>query len=400
MFQNKETYESNPFIVRKRDEFENLYNTVSHCFSVNRAQIIEKIKTPSNKIILTDSTNAINTFNKFVSRINESIKEHNNNIDNKDDALEIIKNQFWNIMRWEYDQTLIAYQTDKTSIEGKIKDLKNEIDAIDNSIAGQKKIIEEHLKKTVNIEEAIININNGLLELGIEDFKIEKHTDILYKIARKELCPNTFQTLSEGEKMIISFLYFRELCKGKKTASSYSNKKIIVIDDPISSLSHVYVFNIGQLIKSEYFNNTKYDQIFVLTHSLYFFYELTDTKPDRREKNQKLFRIIKNREGSKIVNMKYEEIQNDYHAYWLIIKDDNQPPALIANCMRNIIEYFFNFIEKRDLNNVFQKPELQKSKYQAFCRYINRESHSLGQNIFDYKEFNYSDFKEALGLVC
>jgi len=68
--------------------------------------------------------------------------------------------------------------------------------------------------------------------------------------------------------------------------------------------------------------------------------------------------------------------------------------------MRNIIEYFFNFIEKRDLNNVFQKPELQKSKYQAFCRYINRESHSLGQNIFDYKEFNYSDFKEALGLVC
>ncbi len=50
-------------------------------------------------------------------------------------------------------------------------------------------------------------------------------------------------------------------------------------------------------------------------------------------------------------------------------------------------------------NNVFQKPELQKNKYQAFCRYVNRESHSLGQNIFDYKEFNYNDFKEALGLV-
>lgn len=67
--------------------------------------------------------------------------------------------------------------------------------------------------------------------------------------------------------------------------------------------------------------------------------------------------------------------------------------------MRNIIEYFFNFIEKKDLNNVFLKPELQENKYQAFCRYINRESHSLGQNIFDYKEFNYNDFKEALGLI-
>ena len=67
--------------------------------------------------------------------------------------------------------------------------------------------------------------------------------------------------------------------------------------------------------------------------------------------------------------------------------------------MRNIVEYFFNFIEKKDLNNVFQKSELKENKYQAFCRYISRESHSVGQNIFDYKEFNYDDFREALGLV-
>ncbi|OPY83715.1 MAG: hypothetical protein A4E71_02892 [Smithella sp. PtaU1.Bin162] len=350
-------------------------------------------------VSLTDSANMIKTFNKFINNINEAITEHNKKIDNKDHSLAMVKAQFWNIVRWEYDQTLSAYQTDKTSIDSKIKDLQKEIDTIETNIAGQKKIIEEQQKKTVNIEEAILNINNGLIELGIEGFKIEKLSDVLYKITRTEQCNNPFQTLSEGEKMIISFLYFRELCKGKKTVSSYSNKKIVVIDDPISSLSHVYVFNIGQLIKSDFINSNKYDQIFVLTHSLYFFYELTDANPDRRKANQKLFRIIKNREGSKISKMKYEEIQNDYHTYWLIIKDDNQPPALIANCMRNIIEYFFNFIEKKDLNNVFQKPELQKSKYQAFCRYINRESHSLGQNIFDYKEFNYADFREALGLV-
>ena len=67
--------------------------------------------------------------------------------------------------------------------------------------------------------------------------------------------------------------------------------------------------------------------------------------------------------------------------------------------MRNIIEYFFNFVEKRDLNNVFLKPELQETRFQAFNRYISRESHSLGQNIFDYKEFDYTDFKDALALV-
>ena len=93
--------------------------------------------------------------------------------------------------------------------------------------------------------------------------------------------------------------------------------------------------------------------------------------------------------------MKYEEIQNDYQAYWTIIKDENQPAALIANCMRNIIEYFFNFVEKKDLNNFFLQEPMKNNRFQSFYRYINRESHSLGQNIYDFKEFNYTDFKDA-----
>jgi wobble nucleotide-excising tRNase len=201
--------------------------------------------------------------------------------------------------------------------------------------------------------------------------------------------------LSEGEKMIISFLYFIELCRGKKVASETGKKKVIVIDDPISSLSHIYVFNVGRLIHNEFLRSDKYEQVFLLTHSLYFFYEMTDTNKERRKEQQKLFRIRKNATGSEILEMSYEEIQNDYHSYWFMVKDDKQPAALIANCMRNIIEYFFNFVEKKDLNNFFQRKEMQDNRFQAFNRYVNRESHSLGQNIFDIKEFNYQDFKDA-----
>lgn len=97
--------------------------------------------------------------------------------------------------------------------------------------------------------------------------------------------------------------------------------------------------------------------------------------------------------------MKYEEIQNDYQTYWSIVKDESSPPALIANCMRNIIEYFFNFVQKMEFCNVFQKPSFKDDKYQAFYRYMNRESHSLGQNIFDIKEFDYAVFRDGLRLV-
>ncbi|MDL5052180.1 AAA family ATPase, partial [Oscillatoria laete-virens NRMC-F 0139] len=141
--------------------------------------------------------------------------------------------------------------------------------------------------------------------------------------------------------------------------------------------------------------NYKYEQVFVLTHSLYFFYEITETKHDERKETQKLFRLIKNDTGSYFEELTYESIKNDYQAYWHVIKDPKQHPALIANCMRNIIEYFFNFIENKDLNNFFLQPTMKEIRFQSFYRYINRESHSLGQNIFDFKEFDYQDFKDA-----
>uniref|UniRef100_UPI000A4963F9 AAA family ATPase n=1 Tax=Vibrio harveyi TaxID=669 RepID=UPI000A4963F9 len=187
--------------------------------------------------------------------------------------------------------------------------------------------------------------------------------------------------------------------RGKQTADEGQVKKIAVIDDPVSSLSHIFVYNIGQLLKSDFFNSDNVEQVFVLTHSLYFFYELVDSNHRRRKDTQSLFRLVKNSKGTSIEKMKYEEVQNDYQSYWSVINDENQPPALIANCMRNVVEYFFNFVQKADLSNVIQMPELQEPRFQSFIRYINRESHSLGQNIFDFKEFDYNDFKEALKLL-
>ena len=67
----------------------------------------------------------------------------------------------------------------------------------------------------------------------------------------------------------------------------------------------------------------------------------------------------------------------------------------LLNHLLNIVEYFFNFVEKTDLNNCFQKPELSNNRYQSLYRYINRESHSVGQNIYDFKELNYADMKDA-----
>lgn len=403
---NKSVFEANPKYEALKKDFELKYNVFIKLVEDNRKLIDDKIKTPSISSNLKSSTQSLQELNEVIKKINALIIEHNKNIDQKETVKANVKKTFWQVMRWDYDQTINSYNTDRTTSKGKIDAIEKSIKGYENKIGSENKIIAEQQKQTVNIKEAIANINNALIDLGITGFNIKHHSENLYKIARGENQDRIFRSLSEGEKMIISFLYFIELCRGKKEATETGKKKVIIIDDPISSLSHIYVFNVGRLIKNEFFGtketkngvvtwNYKYEQVFILTHSLYFFYEITETKHDDRKEMQKLFRLIKNENGSAFVSMSYEEIQNDYQAYWFIIKDDKQPPALIANCMRNIIEYFFNFVEKKDLNNFFLQAPLNSNKFQAFNRYINRESHSLGQNIFDFKEFNYAEFKEA-----
>lgn len=365
----------------------------------NTLLIENKLKNPSTPITLHSSDDATSSINDAVKKLNTLIDSHNKKLENKNLSLRELKDRFWNLMRWEYDQTLSSYKSDNSS-------LQNEEDSI---IAGQSAKTQEITttnqnistlrKQTVNIEEAIDNINNALIEIGVVGFSVVKYGEDLYKVARTDADSDAFHSLSEGEKTVISFLYFIELCKGEKTAETSPKKKIVVIDDPISSLSHLYVFNIGQLIKKIFFNSTDYEQIIVFTHSLYFFYELTHTKKEKRDETQNLYRIIKTSNGSSIVSMRYEEIQNDYQTYWSMIKDASTPPTLIANCMRNIIEYFFNFVQKKDFNDTFQMPALSTDKFKAFYRYMNRESHSLGQNIFDIKEFDYETFKDGLRLI-
>lgn len=394
-----DTYKSNPFSIEELPALTEQHGKLADKLEKNARLITAKKNSPSMSVSLESTRTEVANFNELLEEINAKISKHNEKFNNICAELNKLKAEFWGLMRWDYDQTISALDAQVATSNQKLAESKEREKVASGIIASKKNEISMLQKSTVNIEEAIDNINIGLVQIGISDFSIAKHNDTLYKIVRLGNSTADFSSLSEGEKMIISFLYFCELCKGKRSASEVPGKKVAVIDDPISSLSHIFVFNIGRLIKSEFFDSANFEQVFVLTHSLYFFYELADSNHKRRNEQQKLFRLFKNDAGSQILKMSYEEVQNDYHSYWSVVTDSAQPPALIANCMRNIVEYFFNFVQKQDLSNVIQMPELQGNRHQAFCRYINRESHSLGQNIFDYKEFDYESFREGLKLV-
>ena len=389
------------FLEKNKAEIESLSANLTSVLEHNLNTLKEKAKTPSIQVSLQPINQIMESINSIIENANNEISLYNQRIADIKGSKSKIRDRFWCLMRKEYNSVIELYAANKKAYEQSVKNAERELQIKTSKINTNTALIEENRKKTVNIDEAVENIKNGLIDIGITDFTIEKYSEeeALYRLKREDLDEDVFKTLSEGEKMVISFLYFIELCKGESIAEKASNKKVVVIDDPISSLSHIYVFNIGRLIHNEFLRTEKYDQLFILTHSLYFFYELTNTNHTQRKETQKLFRICKNTESSYFEDMKYEDIQNDYQAYWHIIKDKKQSPALIANCMRNVMEYFFNFVEKQDFAQVFQRPELQENRYMAFNRYMNRESHSEGQNIFDIKEFDYDSFRDAFKKV-
>ncbi|EGK7522640.1 AAA family ATPase [Campylobacter lari] len=402
-----ETFYRRDILDSKDLEFEKLYFQVKSKLEKNIKKIQEKIKEPSKKIELEKTDEIFQNLNNYIKQIQQKIIEFNSKLDNCKNEKEKLKKQFWEFAIFEKKEIIEKYNKNKKEQEINKGVLDKENQTIKDSIQHIENTIKEKQKEVINIQEAVDKINNYLKDLGILSFYIKVQDDEKqeYIIVREGENKPSFKTLSEGEKTLISFLYFLQLCQGKKEKDEAILDKIIVIDDPISSLSFNYVYNITQLIKEIFLRNkdSNYKQIFVLTHHLYFFKELIGFKEDYK-KDIYTFRIGKNENYiSHIDTMEEDEILNDYQAYWQILKDYKEGKIhaiLIPNTMRNILEYFIGFIQKNKIDIIKNiENEDKEKKFEPFCRYINRESHSFMGNMSDAKEIDIDMFFEAFKKV-
>lgn len=185
--------------------------------------------------------------------------------------------------------------------------------------------------------------------------------------------------------------------KGGKLKSN----RVIVIDDPISSLSHNYVYDIASLIYRRVLNpKERFKQVFILTHNLFFFHEML--KNLKRSDDFSLFRITK-AEYTAVIPMKASDVQNDYQSFWQTIKDAQEgrtSASVIPNMMRNILEYYFNFVHRQEaLAEALQALADEDTAFRALYRYVNRESHSDAINLTDFGEIEPAHYIERFRQV-
>ncbi|HIF9512468.1 TPA: AAA family ATPase [Photobacterium damselae] len=365
--------------------------------------IKSKIEKPSLSIEIIDYQEKSAPLMSISEEINAAVKVIIIKARKFKESKKDIQDRMWDSVRYHTES---IFSLEKRFIDEKDSDIKQlNADLKRVKLVGQKVAsrISYLRSKTSNIDDTIERININLKSLGLTSFEIVSSTDpeqqnyfVLSRGEKTNEGKEVFKSLSEGEKTLITFLYFIEKCNGSMSKDSdiADKEKLIVIDDPISSLSQNYIYDIASLTHTKIIKGNKFKKVIVLTHSLFFYQELLKLAPQGKDKkgndrfNDKysLYRLNK-KQYTNVQPMNKGELKNDYQSLWQIIKDvieGSANPVVLPNVMRNIIEYYFGFVHKRDklsdiLNELAEKEPEQGHK--AFYRYINRSSHSDPTNI-------------------
>lgn len=387
-----------------------LLSTLERVYKENNQRIESKLSSPSSSITLNDVEIYYHKLKDSINKINANITQHNLKIDNYDLEKNNLESRLLSYLRNINDEFFVQLDNQKKEIETAIDELKKVIDNKTSIIEDLKKENSIKSSEIVNIEETIGKINNTLKSLGVTGFEIVRHSPEkeTYRLHREGggSSQNVFKTLSEGEKTLISFLYFIEQCNGSSSKESIAKDKMIVIDDPISSLSHNFIYEISAMIYYELISKDIASKFVILTHNLFFFQELVITAGSDKNviKGWKLYRITKN-QYSQCQDIGKEDVLNEYQSLWQTLKDAKSGvvnPIILPNTMRNILEYYFSFACKKEKLREVLRDLAQKysdHRYNSFYRFINRNSHSDGRNITTFAAVDTASYLEMFERI-
>lgn len=389
-------------------ELEVKYQLLENLFKLNLEELNKKKKSPSNKVELNTAKDLLTEINDIIGLFNDAIISNNEIVRNREQEKEKCANLLWEYIVSELKVDIESYLTfvrgkekAKNSINGQILNLHQEIRVNKEKI----KTIEDSLTSVV---PTITDINNLLEQFDFKGFSLRENPYLRgsYEIIRDD-GTNARDSLSEGEYNFITFLYFYHLVYGSQEKTGIVSEKVVVIDDPISSLDSNVLFIVSTLVKKLLKDCRKNQngiiQMFVLTHNVYFHKEITFLgSRDNYSPKDVLFGIIRKKDNiSSFVECPDNPIESTYQLLWKELSEDNLSTVTSFNTMRRILEYYFKIIGGVDYEkcvNEFEGQEKFICKSLISC--INDGSHFVSDDFvvtFDYE--NIDNYKEIFRLI-
>ena len=345
------------------EKLQNQVDIFEYKIRLNLQQIEEKIREPSRSIELDSLTEVSTEISGLLEATNAKIREHNHLVNNAHTERMKLTDQVWRyLLECKIKNQLVKYNSVKNSIHNAIASLNEEIIEKNTMKSKKEKELNALEKETTSIQPTIGEINSILRSYGFENFYLAKsNRERFYEIRRSD-GTSAKETLSEGERSFISFLYFYHLLKGSTRESGLTSDRVVVIDDPVSSLDSNVLFIVSCLIK-ELFSDLRENvgpikQVFVLTHNAYFHKEVTfdrRRRDGRRLSHETFWTVRKSGLHSTIESHKTNPIKSTYESLWMEAKRADTNGLFLQNTLRRILEHYFKILGNVDFDEICAK---------------------------------------------
>ena len=390
-----ETEQKNQQTKLNTEIFKRIIETLKSKINGNQQKMFDKGKEMSRSFKLESTKNEIKEIRDLIDTANQQIANHNEIIKDTKNQKKNCVEQTWKFLVNEFKSDIQEYNKKYCGLEKGINNLEKAISENQEEVKKLENEIKELEKNMVSIKPIVNEINTLLKGYGFTNFGLACTEDEKsYRIQRED-GQLVGETLSEGEVTFITFLYYYHLTKGSLEENDISENKVLVIDDPISSLDSNILFIVSVLVKElmketmkeTMKEKTNIKQIIILTHNTYFYKNITYNL--KRYQGKYSFWIInKDNNISKIKSYKENPIKNSYELLWQEVKqakENNASWVSLQNVMRRIIEYYFRilggFEHNHNLSECFENIE-EKQVCNSFISWFNDGSHGISDDLF------------------
>jgi len=325
----------------------------------------KKTNDPTLSVKLDDLSVLLQDLNELAEQINQKIRQNNAILADIPAKQKECAGMVWTLMATFCQADIAVYHNEDERIKAEVSKLDEERKKIEKEIAALNEKIAQLNKQTVNTTAAKDSINALIRSSGFQGFYLREKpgAQYVYQLVRED--GSIARGLSEGERHFIAFLYFYHMVMGSQSDDGTRKGKVVVIDDPVSSMDSSTLFTVASLVREMIavcYNN--YDlteeenvddhikQIFCLTHNPFFFkeivynriasYECVSVYEIKKQANNRSIIEKCEQDSPRVGDGKINRnpVVNTYEALWKEYRVSEDPVALM-NVTRRILEYYF-----------------------------------------------------------
>jgi wobble nucleotide-excising tRNase len=293
------------------------WEAASSVYMENIERLITELKAREKDIFkersLPELTDASESLVNAIKAFNDALTDHNRKTStlSKDQEIARKKLRLAHIAQFiidiDYKNVIAAVETEDNKLNlmgGAVKSKREEIMRLQD----EKRKLEAQAKDESKGAELV---NQHLTHyFGHNELKLVaegEQPNIKFSIHRDGAPANN---LSEGECSLISFCYFMAKIEDELKDETESDKLVIYIDDPISSLDSNHIFFMFSLIENVIAKPKKYGQLFISTHNMEFLKYVKKLTGMKNSKNVGHFMIERRSQSNSILMLAPSYMKN------------------------------------------------------------------------------------------